>query len=96
MIETPLGRRKSLALSTFTTAFFCAVFAKVTSQAAITASSMAISLAVTVCTRISSIGYYREPYLQTMWAVLYGMTPETFEPAGKFLGSPFFQFSVLT
>ncbi|KAG8889996.1 hypothetical protein FRB98_001431 [Tulasnella sp. 332] len=63
MIETKLGRRKSLALSTFATAFFCAVFAAVSSQAAVTASSMAISLTAT-----------------TMWAVLYGMTPEIFPP----------------
>jgi len=63
MIETRLGRRKSLALSTFATAFFCAVFSRVASQAAVTASSMAISLTAT-----------------TMWAILYGMTPEIFPP----------------
>ncbi|KAG8942014.1 hypothetical protein FRC03_003731 [Tulasnella sp. 419] len=63
MIETRLGRRLSLALSTFATALFCAIFGYVSSQWAVTASSMAISLAVT-----------------TMWAVLYGMTPEMFVP----------------
>ncbi|KAG9014265.1 hypothetical protein FRB94_013575 [Tulasnella sp. JGI-2019a] len=63
MIETKLGRRRSLALSTFASAFFCAVFARVSSQTAITASSMAMSLAAT-----------------TMYAVLYGMTPEIFPP----------------
>lgn len=47
MIETRLGRRKSLAFSTFATAFFCAVFSRVTSQAMVTASSMAISLTAT-------------------------------------------------
>jgi len=63
MIETRLGRRKSLAISTFASGFFCAVFAGVSSQTAITASSMAMSLAAT-----------------TMYAVLYGMTPEIFPP----------------
>lgn len=47
MIETRLGRQRSLALVTFATAFFCAVFAGVTSQTAVTASSMGISLTAT-------------------------------------------------
>ncbi|KDQ62758.1 hypothetical protein JAAARDRAFT_149872 [Jaapia argillacea MUCL 33604] len=62
LIESPLGRRRSLALSTFVTAFFCFVFAQVTSGWAVRASTVGISLSAT-----------------TMWAVLYGWTPEIFD-----------------
>ncbi|KAI0031935.1 major facilitator superfamily domain-containing protein, partial [Vararia minispora EC-137] len=61
LIESPLGRRLSLAGSTFITAFFCFVFVMVDGQFAITASTVGISLSAT-----------------TMWAVLYGWTPEIF------------------
>lgn len=49
MIETPLGRRKSLALTTFLTAIFCLGFCQVSSQTMITLSTILISLAATVC-----------------------------------------------
>lgn len=61
LIETRLGRRWSLAGSTFITAFFCVVFVLVESTWAVRASTVGISLSVT-----------------TMWAVLYGWTPEIF------------------
>ncbi|KAI0040049.1 MFS general substrate transporter [Auriscalpium vulgare] len=61
LIESPLGRRVSLAASTFVTALFCTIFAMVDGQFAITASTVGISLSAT-----------------TMWAVLYGWTPEIF------------------
>ncbi|KAK7037249.1 hypothetical protein VNI00_011240 [Paramarasmius palmivorus] len=47
MIESPLGRRWSLAGSTFTTAFFCVVFVMVQSSWAVRASSVGISLSAT-------------------------------------------------
>ncbi|KAG7444386.1 MFS general substrate transporter [Guyanagaster necrorhizus] len=61
MIESSLGRRWSLAGSTFVTAIFCVVFVMVESQWAVRASTVGISLSAT-----------------TMWAVLYGWTPEIF------------------
>ncbi|EIN12783.1 MFS general substrate transporter, partial [Punctularia strigosozonata HHB-11173 SS5] len=61
MVESRLGRRWSLAGSTFITGFFCAVFIMVQSAWAVRVTTMAISLSVT-----------------TMWAVLYGWTPEIF------------------
>ncbi|GLB38653.1 putative sugar (and other) transporter [Lyophyllum shimeji] len=61
LIESPVGRRWSLAGSTFVTAFFCAVFVMVESTWAVRASTVGISLSAT-----------------TMWAVLYGWTPEIF------------------
>ncbi|KAI0322023.1 MFS general substrate transporter [Amylostereum chailletii] len=61
LIESPLGRRLSLAGSTFVTAAFCLLFVMVDSQFAVTASTVGISLSAT-----------------TMWAVLYGWTPEIF------------------
>jgi hypothetical protein len=48
MIESPLGRRGSLASSTFVTAFFCVVFVLVESPFAVSASTVAISLSATV------------------------------------------------
>lgn len=48
MVETPLGRRWSLAGSTFVTAFFCLVFALVQSSWAVTLSTIGISLSATV------------------------------------------------
>lgn len=61
MIESRLGRRWSLAGSTFVTAIFCVVFVMVESSWAVRASTVGISLSAT-----------------TMWAVLYGWTPEIF------------------
>ncbi|KAI0789718.1 major facilitator superfamily domain-containing protein [Abortiporus biennis] len=61
MVETPLGRRGSLASSTFVTAFFCLVFVFAQHSWAVRASTVGISLSAT-----------------TMWAVLYGWTPEIF------------------
>ncbi|KAG6860790.1 hypothetical protein C0995_007596 [Termitomyces sp. Mi166 len=61
LIESRLGRRWSLAGSTFITAFFCVVFVGVESSWAVRASTVGISLSAT-----------------TMWAVLYGWTPEIF------------------
>jgi len=61
MVETRLGRRGSLLSTTLITAFFCVVFAQVTSPLAVRVSSAAISLSAT-----------------TMYAVLYGWTPELF------------------
>jgi hypothetical protein len=48
LIESPLGRRWSLAGSTFITAFFCVVFALVTSTWAVRLSTIGISLSATV------------------------------------------------
>lgn len=62
LIEWPrLGRRLALAGSTFSTALLCVVFVLVQHPAAVTASTVGISLSAT-----------------TMWAVLYGWTPEIF------------------
>ncbi|KAG1723017.1 major facilitator superfamily domain-containing protein [Suillus paluster] len=61
MVESPLGRRGSLAATTFVTAFFCIVFVLVRSAFLVRASSVGISLSAT-----------------TMYAVLYGWTPEIF------------------
>ncbi|KAJ8593082.1 MFS general substrate transporter [Rhizopogon salebrosus TDB-379] len=61
MVESPLGRRGSLAATTFITAFFCIVFVLVKSALLVRASSVGISLSAT-----------------TMYAVLYGWTPEIF------------------
>ncbi|KAG1814987.1 MFS general substrate transporter [Suillus variegatus] len=61
MVESPLGRRGSLAATTFVTAFFCVVFALVRSALLVRVSSVGISLSAT-----------------TMYAVLYGWTPEIF------------------
>jgi len=61
MIESQLGRRWSLAGSTFVTALFCVLFVLVKSSWAVTATTVGISLSAT-----------------TMWAVLYGWTPEIF------------------
>ncbi|KAF8610322.1 MFS general substrate transporter [Ceratobasidium sp. AG-I] len=48
MIESPLGRRKSLALSTFVTALFCLAFVQVESKMGVMLSTIGISLASTV------------------------------------------------
>lgn len=61
MVESPLGRRGSLAATTFVTAFFCIVFVLVRSALFVRVSSVGISLSAT-----------------TMYAVLYGWTPEIF------------------
>ncbi|KZT51305.1 MFS general substrate transporter [Calocera cornea HHB12733] len=61
MIETRLGRKGSLILSTLITGVCTGAFVLVESQGAVIAVTMAISLGAT-----------------TMWAVLYGMTPEIF------------------
>ncbi|KAF7987083.1 hypothetical protein HWV62_249 [Athelia sp. TMB] len=61
LVNTRLGRRGSLAWSTFVTAFFCVVFVLVTGPLAVRASTVGISLSAT-----------------TMYAVLYGWTPEIF------------------
>jgi MFS family permease len=61
MVESPLGRRGSLATTTFITAFFCIVFVLVRSAFLVRVSSVGISLSAT-----------------TMYAVLYGWTPEIF------------------
>ncbi|KAH7924538.1 MFS general substrate transporter [Leucogyrophana mollusca] len=61
MVESRLGRRGSLASTTFVTAFFCVVFVLVRSPLAVRMSSVGISLSAT-----------------TMYAVLYGWTPEIF------------------
>ncbi|KAG5716957.1 hypothetical protein E4T56_gene15898, partial [Termitomyces sp. T112] len=47
LIESPLGRRWSLAGSTFITAFFCVVFVGVESSWAVRASTVGISLSAT-------------------------------------------------
>ncbi|KAL0060024.1 hypothetical protein AAF712_013203 [Marasmius tenuissimus] len=47
MVESPLGRRWSLAGSTFVTAFFCMVFAQVQASWAVRVSSVGISLSAT-------------------------------------------------
>jgi len=61
MIETKLGRKGSLILSTVFTGICTGAFTLVESEGAVIAVTMAISLGAT-----------------TMWAVLYGMTPEIF------------------
>ncbi|KII90655.1 hypothetical protein PLICRDRAFT_137021 [Plicaturopsis crispa FD-325 SS-3] len=47
MVESPLGRRWSLAGSTFVTAFFCVVFVIVETPLAVRASTVGISLSAT-------------------------------------------------
>ncbi|KAL1408359.1 hypothetical protein Q8F55_005168 [Vanrija albida] len=61
MIQTKIGRRKSLALCTLATCISVFAFIPVTAKSAMVVSSMFISLTGTA-----------------MYAVLYGMTPETF------------------
>ncbi|WWC87375.1 uncharacterized protein L201_002264 [Kwoniella dendrophila CBS 6074] len=61
MIQTHLGRRKSLAICTLATGMATFAFINVQAKWAVVASSMTISAAATA-----------------MYAVLYGMTPETF------------------
>ncbi|KAJ3771287.1 MFS general substrate transporter [Lentinula raphanica] len=61
LVDSVLGRRWSLAGSTFITAFFCVMFIMADATWAIRASTIGISLSAT-----------------TMWAVLYGWTPEIF------------------
>ncbi|CAL1712613.1 unnamed protein product [Somion occarium] len=61
MVDSRLGRRWSLAGSTFVTAFFCVLFVIAQNPWAVRASTVGISLSAT-----------------TMWAVLYGWTPEIF------------------
>ncbi|KZP31624.1 MFS general substrate transporter [Athelia psychrophila] len=61
LVNTRLGRRGSLAWSTFVTAFFCIVFVMVKDPLFVRASTVGISLCAT-----------------TMYAVLYGWTPEIF------------------
>ncbi|KAK8846568.1 hypothetical protein IAR55_005654 [Kwoniella newhampshirensis] len=61
MIQTRLGRRKSLAICTMATGLSTFAFIKVDASWAVVVSSMVISGAATA-----------------MYAVLYGMTPETF------------------
>jgi hypothetical protein len=48
MVESPLGRRWSLAGSTFVTAIFCIAFALVEGPFAVRASTVGISLSATV------------------------------------------------
>ncbi|ODN74810.1 hypothetical protein L202_07125 [Cryptococcus amylolentus CBS 6039] len=61
MIQTRLGRRKSLAICTLATGLSTFAFINVEQKWAVVVSSMVISAAATA-----------------MYAVLYGMTPETF------------------
>ncbi|WWC58954.1 uncharacterized protein I303_101499 [Kwoniella dejecticola CBS 10117] len=61
MIQTHLGRRKSLAICTLATGLSTFAFIRVEAKWAVVVSSMIISAAATA-----------------MYAVLYGMTPETF------------------
>ncbi|PFH49963.1 hypothetical protein AMATHDRAFT_62131 [Amanita thiersii Skay4041] len=61
LIESRLGRRWSLAGSTFLTALLCLVFVRVHTTLAVRLTTVGISLSAT-----------------TMWAVLYGWTPEIF------------------
>ncbi|ORX36134.1 major facilitator superfamily domain-containing protein [Kockovaella imperatae] len=61
MIQTKLGRRRSLAIWTAATGLSTFAFIRVREQYAMVVSSMIISMAATA-----------------MYAVLYGMTPETF------------------
>ncbi|WVW78971.1 hypothetical protein I302_100934 [Kwoniella bestiolae CBS 10118] len=61
MIQTTLGRRKSLAICTLATGLSTFAFINVEAKWAVVVSSMVISAAATA-----------------MYAVLYGMTPETF------------------
>lgn len=53
MVESPLGRRWSLAGSTFVTAFFCVMFVMADASWAIRTSAVGISLSATVGLRIS-------------------------------------------
>jgi hypothetical protein len=77
MIEWPrLGRRLSLAGSTFLTALLCVVFVHVQNPVAVTASTVGISLSSSV-RGVSSLSLLpgsliKRLSLQVMWAVLYG------------------------
>ncbi|KAF7299816.1 MFS general substrate transporter [Mycena chlorophos] len=64
LILTPLGRRWSLAGSTLVTAAFCVLFV------------FAQSAGSVLATRVSAVGIGLAS--TTMWAVLYGWTPEIF------------------
>lgn len=48
MIESPLGRRKSLALSTFVTAVCCFAFVQVGSKTGVVWSTIGVSLCSTI------------------------------------------------
>lgn len=63
LVESSLGRRWSLAGSTFITAFFCVVFIKVTGPLALKASTVGISLSATVC---------NSPYLSRLLRLTHG------------------------
>lgn len=71
MVESSLGRRWSLAASTFVTAFFCVVFVLVQSSWAVRASTVGISLSATVRHALNVPGILLTGR-QTMWAILYG------------------------
>jgi hypothetical protein len=58
MIESPVGRRGSLASSTFVTAFFCVVFVLVESPFAVRASTVAISLSATVGFKLNFLSLF--------------------------------------
>ncbi|KAF9054830.1 major facilitator superfamily domain-containing protein [Panaeolus papilionaceus] len=61
LVESSLGRKWSLAASTFVTALCCLAFAMVEERWAVRVSTVSVGLSAT-----------------TMWAVLYGWTPEIF------------------
>ena len=76
LVETRLGRRWSLAGSTFLTALLCVLFVHARSPLALRMSTVGISLSSTVSVRwcllffglLLMVGLF----IQTMWAVLYG------------------------
>lgn len=73
MVESVLGRRRSLAATTLFTAFFCVIFVLFESPLLVRLSSVGISLSATVrfgslCSCVFSDGRVG----QTMYAVLYG------------------------
>lgn len=72
MIDSRLGRKRSLALATFLTAVFCVGFCQVTTQLGVSLMSILISLAATV-SFLSLVRFKKaDKNFQTMWAILYG------------------------
>jgi hypothetical protein len=65
------------------TALFCIIFADVTSTWAVMLSSIGFNLSSTVSSPSSFLQPdYDTSVLKVMWAILYGWTPDIFEPKG--------------
>lgn len=82
LVELDMGRRGALALSTFATVVFYGLFTLSEGRWAVWISTFGSNLCAAV--RVTSWRETRaDERMQTMWAVLYGMTPEIFETEGE-------------